>query len=879
MLPPAGPSCSKWFSCSCCSSGQASQARDFFSSNSRESILARPSAQEQDESAEDGVDESHAEPTPTRLSTLPLPPKLPWSPASLPFQRHLDALSTSLLASDPDESWRVYTGLHSSLRRYIPDPMFRDLVAQQGLHSVPKQAWSRIRSLLKLAHTCGMAYRSLGRDAVLTALRAGLDETARDDSSVRDVKLNYSILRQLWTTYRELHGGPLCSIDRDLRAGWLLLPRPSASGAAGSSDPLFVEIDELASHGAAADLGEAIGKGLRRKADEGAIEPALQRLVWCWENGVDVPDTDAEALLDRFEPDILPVVTARIVRNLALCPSSPHAVRLRRCAHAVILRRGGLEHIVPAMLSDPDTPARDVEAASMALLDEAGPTPSLDIVRLAFDGVKRAAIDDLALFAELLNRVAASTTAAQLSDDPIDPKRDAFLLDFARFVVRSHVGRTLPHLLPYHRHNLCSHLIRLADQPGAYDLAREMYSAIRADDPPFIWSEETRDDWRRLFSLALDQPKQHLHFASRLYEDLQADGMTPDREDAISLIHAISHTQSASRPILLERYIRDYLAHDYGHIPDLIDVLVDGLTRSGDARSAMTALNLALRLRRDNEPISPASTIKLVHVLAMCPERRAQDSVRSLLAELPDDTRSSRPYNIALASIIKQASTASAQAGEGRLDMLRAAVVLYRDMVRRGLRPGPQPVSLLIRGLVDCKRLDNALDCLFAALTTGIIVKSGTVGRLLVALANESRFDDADKVLAMWEGVCARSSAARSVWRKGIVGARVMLDVKRGKEVDLAAHVGQHGWQPNESFARWVRETQDAQRPQKGVGVQIPSSALDGQDLGAEAEVEEQGPLKAVPPREEGSVRNLQQASDGAELARYTSYHSIPSTA
>ena len=188
----------------------------------------------------------------TRAHLL-LPPPLPYSPDSIPFKRHQQALSFALASPDPDESWAVYQALHNDLKRHLSDNLYCSLVKHQleGLqdrHGQDLESFlssfgstgtsttelnhglarpgsilrlQRIEELLSFARKCQMPFEQFPLDTLLCLVSLDLRPLHLPQHHLA------SLLMELWRSLAHKLHDDLSSVSSSLRRHWIemLLPQ------------------------------------------------------------------------------------------------------------------------------------------------------------------------------------------------------------------------------------------------------------------------------------------------------------------------------------------------------------------------------------------------------------------------------------------------------------------------------------------------------------------------------------------------------------------------------------------------------------------------------------------------------------------------------
>jgi hypothetical protein len=145
------------------------------------------------------------------------------------------------------------------------------------------------------------------------------------------------------------------------------------------------------------------------------------------------------------------------------------------------------------------------------------------------------------------------------------------------------------------------------------------------------------------------------------------------------------------------------------------------------------------------------------------------------------------------------------------MEALSHAVRLYKRMMDQQIPVNARTVSLLLRALVDTRHVTSALAVFDAAVENGYILKPNSVGRLMVRLILDERLEEADKIEAIWRKSASIPTGRR--YDKAVVGARVLLDTKSRKEVDLEEVARKTGWSGTKPFLRFVESLKPRQSP------------------------------------------------------------------
>jgi hypothetical protein len=718
--------------------------------------------------------------------------------------------------------------MHPSLRRYIPDDIFRGLVSHQLDHPGTKQRWIRVSSLLKFAQSCGVAAGSFGREFVERAVSAGMEYVLgpKTDADAHA----HRMINALWETLDDICKGDWSGIGVETRELWLRYRYLRARGTVKPRLPGFgTAVEQLVEHNGSEGLGDRIGRIFNLIRTPINTPQILERLAWCASRNVHIPSRHISAVMlaytntsptatNTIDVQTLPTVISQICADLGAAPGSPAHSLLSDCVGEVLAKRRSPAEKASDLPETADTPS--TIRIALAMFKRNGTSPTPEDLETALTILERLSSRPDAECSILVDRLVDAL-------HPVRHDEPDRIIRLAR-VIMSH-DPTIFSPTPLHR--MLVLLISALPSDQAYALSRSLYAVVRSLDPPFKWSHTTRDSWRSLFHHAIHRTRRHHHFASRLYADIQADDLAAYRTDALAMIRSIGMSKNDSRPILLERHVKDYLWMEYGSPNAFVIALVEGLTSTGDAEDASLALYLARRLL-DGQPLPDRAAELIVRQLATSPQGKHQRQCREILVSLPPSPTTSALFDHILSATITIGRTRTASESEEvtspREDALVHAVEIYRLMIYQGVAPTARTRSILIRALVNAKRLDVALDVFHACMSDKMAVKSNAVGSLMTALATAGRLDDAESVETKWRTLADKHPGARN-YDRGVVGARALVDLMRGKDVDLDQVARETGWKPNASFARFlesVRELQSESRSHS-TGVEPVSSEVD----------------------------------------------------
>ncbi|WWC96162.1 hypothetical protein V866_003029 [Kwoniella sp. B9012] len=856
---PNLPGCSKWFSST--SSQLNIPQRTFFTSNhdsspSQQATRRLPPIHQNEEDV-------HIHRT-TSTPHLPLPPRLPYSPNSYPFKRHMEILALSLYSSTADESWTIYTSLHPSLRQYIPDETFKSLIGHQVDHPEQQKAWSRVRTLLRLAKKCRMSLSEIEQKDLIRIIRLGLrryrteyDRSKEGESEEDDI---YKLVKRLWTTLESKIR--LDQFPHELKRGWLGLHsrRVQKLGKKGRAtkeeiSDQIIDIDEMVmdmvKKGAInTSLGHYIGEILISSSGNtlGGLERSFKNLTLCIAQGVDIKHAHLHKIvrkldvvwskggnalnLEHFIPSMLESLDIDPISNTSRILYSALDTSTRRARTRVQKALDLLENhqsSVGGLIGRGISVSKSTQGDILFRLDTA--IRLLELALQQKEGDCGALISSLTI---ALHHAKRSTPHSSSSIQEIDKL-------IIRYVRSLHESQVIPQLSSESIIPLFKLILSVLPSLEAYILSRKIYQHSRSTTPLFKWSLKNLYLWQKLFRYSLTSPNLHLHFASRLYTDLLADGLSIRKPDMLLLIRSIGMKSSPSRAVLLERHIKDYLwSGSYGHsLSPLVLALTQGLTHGG-IQDTDLALNLTERLLQD-QPI-PLQVLEIL-VYNLSRSTRSQDRIRvfQLLQQVNGkEEKAIRIYNIVLSNLIKSSSSHErvsndGEEGNARLshqETLGYAIYLYKEMISKGIKPNNRIVSNMIRVLLDSGHLDSALEVFKASIDssstqdrTGFRIKSNVVGRLMVNLVMANRTTEANQVESSWRKINEKSEG--KVWDKGVIGARILIDIKDGKEVDMDQVMRQTGWKGKKGFLNFL---QSLRPPSSTPPTLTPASAKDRVD-------------------------------------------------
>ncbi|RXK36779.1 hypothetical protein M231_05940 [Tremella mesenterica] len=807
LLPPVipiGPSCSRWFSCQCC---HRNREKDSFFTPNPDRILTHPNnldkegatkpprrAATRETTGRNSPEKKPSDP-PIQPLRLPLPPKLPYSPDSLPFQRHCEALSQSLQFS-PNDSWLTFLALDPSLRRYIPDHTYRSLLSHQLTEPDLQRRQNRSRRLINFAGKCGMQLSDLGRDNLMNTLHVALTVILTPPSPKISKDLGYE--RNLWNTIKDLDMN-LRSVPEEVRLGWLEVQARWAQSSPDKRDEVGNEVLEIIQR----DGAEGSEQIIMRIIKYLPVDQSLQIVSQCWTKNIEIEERSVLGVMERFLDQSDSDSLRKLVDNLNALSTSMSGIRT--CLEQAISRNRSPQEKLATVdrNSIPSVMRRTLKVVkSMTINSVQEDLPNV-LSSLSF------LLGQKAECYILIHSIFSSSQRLQLSSSPT--LRNHFL----PFLQLLHESHQLEHLEPHLIFQALRTCISSLPSSEAYILGRRLYSQARISNPPFQWTKSNVYLWKSLFHHALSPPRPHLHFASRLYADLQADGMKISSREALFIIRIIAGSTSPSRAILLDRHLKDYLWTKEDVNP-LVEALVKGLTSTKNMEDTVLALNLSLRILQD-KPLPLTAAENIARKLSQSSRPSRQQNLLQVLRLCSGDVE--KIYEHCLFSIIVHRDLYDPLDRQKRLGR---AIILYKEMLSRNIRPGQRSISLLIRLLLDTGHLESALAIFKATLNT--VIKSGTVGRLMISLALEERYAEADEVERSWREAGKLENGKR--YDKGVLGARILVDIKQGKVVDMI-DMERKGWKGGKYFLKYLESLKSQAQAQVEVRVRPPTMEIE----------------------------------------------------
>ena len=789
---PTGPTCSRWSFCSCYPSQKSESSN--YASTSRD-IYDTPLVPGHAEY--DKPEEKERSTRRKAFHHLPLPSTLPYSPDSHPFKRQIEILSLYVTGGSADESWETYLAIHPDLHRYIPDNLFRSLVTHQLSNSRSSVRWSRSTMLLRLAKRCGVEAKDLGHEVVERLLSEGLRHASTAPQS--SIEKSYPRLRYLWRSLSEFANGELFKIPTDIRQLWLQLHLRRChtsewqSARTAHKDAADAALREIVDGGGGEGMEDVAGAimSFGRPVVQDIQRVALQKITTLSVDGVKVPKlptrTDMRRLRRVWEGTARES-TARLRDDLSSIIADLQPVDEGLMAHLrfylEVGRRNSRRRIkcTLGVLHLEDARVPELLREGLKLLGK--PAKTVDLLDQVITILERALRYRDAECQALIARLLVSLL----------PRSDLNVKDTVSLVTRLTNVILASHALPYLDGkviHLLFHLILSAQHSDeTYILARKVYPMARATDPPFRWSPHLIDTWRSLFYETIGPRRRHIHLASRLYADLLADGIAIRRVDSIAMIRAIGTSRGASRRVLLDRHLKDYMWAARVWRPDFLLSVVQGLTASGKRSDHLLAFQLVLQLSV-GQSVSAEVASRLLARLPSTEQATNHRYFLDLLHSVPPVPESATSYETAISTVISSISAATISNRTSPSQGLHGALVLYKDMISRNIPPTDWTISLLIRGLSQADQLDSAVKVFHASMNAGKLISSDAAGKLMISLGSSGRFTEADEVGNRWRGATAPDSTQAD---HGVSLASLLLDLQRGINVDVAEVARRGGW-------------------------------------------------------------------------------------
>jgi hypothetical protein len=643
---------------------------------------------------------------------------------------------------------------------------------------------------VKFAKRCGVNARDLGEDNLKEAFRAGLVYVTR--TVVSEIETYEGEVEALWDQVVDCREVPL-----DLRKGYLqfrikrLGTRPSqrkevkVSDVEEASQALRDVVDKFGIEGLGREAGQIVS--LYQGSDIATHTKSLELAAWCAERGKALPDDTMVVMLRMIhvsEEEGLDSINKleSIVGGLPLSPTGAEFLDGLLADVRFRLRRPA-QKVIDAIAKQDPVPV--VTRTTLDMLATTNPNADLAIALDALD--------------HLLDRKAEVEMIVGGIMKRITPRHDtAPVIRLTRLLLEHDV---LPNLRDSTIHFLFQAVLQRIPNEETYILARKLYPIARSRS--FRW--HTHSLWQSVYNHALHRTRRQLHFASRLFADAQADGLQPNKDDYRTIIRAVGMSRSASRSILLERYITGFLELGLSVEPFVL-ALVQGLTSSNNANDASLALEMSRRILPDR-PIPTQAAELMISKLSNSPKITHLRQAIYLL----DSSPTIHAYNQVMFSIVAHSRIVPTANQMSRSEALSHAIGIYRRMMDKRINVDARTVSLLLRALVDSRHVNSALAVFNAAVDNAYTLKPNSVGRLMVRLILDERLEDAGEVEERWRASTFVSSGKR--YDRAIVGARVLLDTRLGKSVNLEEIAKKTGWSGTTSFLRFVESLKPRIQP------------------------------------------------------------------
>jgi hypothetical protein len=735
----------------------------------------------------------------------------------------MQILSLALLSPGAEESWRIYEALHPDLRPAIPDDIFSSLIARQ--FAADKQLKrDRLAELANLARVCGMEPARLGTESIKDILKA-MFALKPDDKAWAGY---YDTLDWLWGALFELIGHDFRRLPLRMKQDWLDVSNYRFRADLART---HAALEHLVEHNGGVGITKAASRILlrSRSADAASIAVSLRLAAWCLARGVTVEEETIARILSRL-------------KTRYDADGEDGRERARAAAEGLIAElREGEAHkaAVPIVLA-----LKHFDSITRTTLERAATVaadPEAPIERLYFTVLKllRGTPGDSEL--ELALKLCSRALRMDTHHEPIlmamlNGVRDhpRYSLKLAEMCFTSNVFRN-PMSQAFHTRLLNAVLARLPS-PAAYDLAVKLYPLARTPDAAqrFKWTHATAPQWHKLFAAAVRH--RQLHFTSRLYTDIQADGLRVPQRAQIALVKLIASTPSDSRPVLLDRHIKDYLWNEAQPVEPLMVAIAQGLGSTGISEDAARAVNLCHRIAVHGSvdipiPVRAAEALMASLFRSSKPETRSLG--RQVLEQLPP-AEAGKAYTLALSALVKNIRAAG----------LEQVIALYRRMEADGVPATGEVGSLLIMAVLKEGHLDSALAIFRTVVEQVGPIKSAAMGRLMISLALAGRTEEAYAVEREWRALFPDGAD----YDKGVYGARLVVDLKAGKDVDTSVFelskegrvlLRKHqGYKPTRPFFNFV----ESLRPEGALPEEQPERE-------AVVEEEEETPAPAVAAR------------------------------
>lgn len=835
VLGSAG--CSRYLSCSCC-------ARIHIQPNTPASSALSTVVR-----SHPGTPYSH-----TRSPHLPLPPTLPYSPSSVPFKRHLAALETSLLSSDPEDSWSVLQALHPDLLEHLPVDTIRSIINLQS--QAGEHAWKRCRAVWWSLQKSGR--KALWPDHLQLILRCGLKHAIRHGSNTATGLAIRNIWQDLLSTIEARN------ISVDIRKLWLQyhVEVDKRRGRAKGTDSYIPGSRSREAVRSLVDAGGGEGLDIlvsdmlvstRILGHITAAEATIKLIGWLWLHGVWIRRDVLERAMERYLSAAAGDATWRSsgakrlekMVNLAFEPlisaGSEEAASDFRMTMFSALRASGTSPeaiAAPTQHISPQEFRRMVHhhAQTQARLwkQRKLPRQTSALVGSVRSGMAIAAVAyrlDYQLptdfFPAMTRSMAVISTGGLLRTTVAELYRDISQTMLQAFP-------NLDCLRATRRVQLLTTLIEYSDNEEVLQACKLVYRILRSQqgEAEFVWKSCLKENYHKLMLSAVNSDGSHTLFISRLYSDWKAQDLRLSPSIYSALISTTAATCGQARKILLGRYVNDYLEAGHAMTEQLSMSMVLGVKRLGDAQLAIDTWKIIRNAYLPEEPpIKVPET--LLEIMANSPLSGHRHYCVTLLSHLASSGKSVsvRGYNSVLKSLVGRLTKDSIDVSS-RYDLARS---VYHDMIKRGIIPNGKTLTYLIIAQLEIGKIDQAERTFEVATKAGIIIRSDAVGRLIGRLSRIGRLDAAKEVEKSWRAGHDTSSAPVS--DKAVKGASILMSAIEGIQPDWSSVPD---FKPNKYFLAHVLEV--AKRA-KG------TSALEEREKDKETETETETEVTAVKPR------------------------------
>ncbi|CAK9784232.1 unnamed protein product [Cutaneotrichosporon oleaginosum] len=738
----------------------------------------------------------------------------------------MQILSLALLSPGAEESWSIYEALHPELRAAIPDDIFSSLIARQ-LAADKNLKRDRLVELANLARVCGMDPARLGAESIKDILKAMFALEPEDKAW----QGHYDTLDWLWAALFELIGRDFRRVSLRMKQDWLDVTNYRFRGDLSRT---HAALEHLVGHHGGVGITKSASKILlrSRSADAATVAVSLRLAAWCLARGVTVHEDTIVRILSRLKVrhdadghdgrerarEAAEDLIAELREGEAHEAAVPIVLALK---HFELINRTPLERAT-TVADDPEATIGRLHSSVEKLLRG---SPSDAELQLAIKLCDRALQMDASLEPILM------TTLNGVRNHP------RYALKVAEMCFQSNVFRH-PFSSAF-KNKLLMAMLDCLPSPTAYDIVVRLYPLARTPDEAqrYTWTHATAPQWHKLFAAAVR--RRQLHFPSRLYADLMADGLRVPQRAQISFIKLIASTPSDSRAILLDRHIKDYLWNEAQPVQPLMVAVAQGLGSTGISADAARATQLCRRIAAGAGVTIPARAIEsLVASLFSSSNIETRALGRQLLEQLPPSD-ASKAYTLALSALVKNIRAAG----------LQQVIALYRNMDETGVPATSGVGSSLLMAVLKEGHLDSALAIFRTASKQVGPVKSAAVGRLMINLALAGRTDEAYAVEREWRA----HFPAGVEYDKGVYGARMVVDFKAGKEVDLSIFTSNiegrvllkrhKGYKPTLPFFKFIETLRPKEDGLKEEEEEVPKDSVDL--LG----VEEATPAPAVAAR------------------------------